>query len=970
MTALDFSNLTPLSGAGAPPSGGLDFSSLTPVDQAKPATTPDRTPSIGDVGSQYGYGLLSGIPNAAASMMNAQERGRQMGAFMPGVDILAGTIAPLIPGAPQPSPTSVQPGNALKSAMGSVGLNPDNLPQPQSGPERLARMAGEGTSLAVAPELAMGRAASVANAVRAGLTGAASGLGAQAGVEVAPDNLKPLAGLAGGLAGGVGADVAASAAAKAAEGAGRFTAPFTQAGREGIAAQKLASAATDPQAAIDAVGNAPNEIVPGSRPTTFQQTGDLGLGGLERAVATQNPEAFAARRGEQNAVRLDALGNIQAEGHPEAVSDFFRSQLSDIDQQTQSAYDTASQQARTAADNIGGDQNAAQTGEQLRMALQQNLDDAKARESALWKAVDPTNSLQVLTSPLKRAVGDVYGNMGPAAKIGLSPVENDFQQVIGSYGTTIPFNELTDLRSQISSAMRQAKSPLQPNDVAYGRLSQLRGAIEDAISDSVEGKSAQEQQAVAAGQLSPDETTLARWQNEVQGILDAKRAMGRSSGTGATPVQGGPGAIPDQDRTAGTQGSEPSGVTGDQEGQGPLVDQATAERLNTATVATKERKQTFGTKPVSSILQREGATYPYKMPAENVAAQVWKKGPEGAASVNAVLKAGNNAPEALNAVQAGAASSLKGAALRDDGTLDPKKFAGWKAAHGEALNALEKASPGTSAAYETAAKAAEHLGDVARQRQDAVKSYEKSALGKLLKIDDPDDVVKSIGSIFARKDAVKNMKEIATEARKDPAAFEGLRRAIVEHAEQKLISNTEAGTSGRNLLKSDSFQSFVGKNHQALRQVFTDDELNAWTAIAQDLKRANRSVTGVKLPGQSNTAQDLAAVAKHGSGPSLLHLAAHVLQRSLLPGLGFLAEGPAGFAVGLAANYAGHLVGSLRAAGISQIDDLMRDAMLNPQLAKTLLMKAPKKPETGAMVTLSRYLRNIAIPTLNVTGAQ
>ncbi|MGN6102999.1 MAG: hypothetical protein ACTHOR_17815 [Devosia sp.] len=950
--------------------------SEAPLRSASPQ---EGMPSMGDVAKQFGYGLLSGVPNAVASTMNAQQRGREMG-MPPGADLIAGMIAPMLPGyQPVPGPKA---GDTLKQAMGSVGLNPDTLPAPQTAPERVARMGGEGAVLAVAPELAIGRAAeigSLGNLTRAFVTGTAAGTVGQAATELAPENLKPVAGLVGGLAGGAGSELAASGLAKAGEGIGALAAPFTQAGREATVGQKLVNAAESPEATIAALGT-PSEIVPGSAPTTFQQTGDMGLGSLERSVATQNPAPFLERRAQQNAARTSALSSLQAEGNPAALGNFFRSQLADLDQSTQGALDTAIQNARTAAEGIGGTQSQAELGTQLRDALQARLDAAKAQERSLWSAVDPTGTFNVVTAPLKQAVASIYGQATPEQALTMTPRENQLASIIADYQATLPFARLTELRSAISAAMREAKGPLQPNDVAYGRLSQLRGAVEDAISNSIENKAAEEQQAVASGALAPEDTMAAKLAAEQEAWRAQRKAATGTGGQGSAPQNAPRGTI----AVSGVSGAEvpPTGRYGNapgaagfpqNAGSGPLVDQGAADRLAAATAATKARKQAFGARPVANILQREGATYPYKLQPENVLAQAWKAGPAGEASIAAVLRAANNSADAVEALKAGAAASLRKAALREDGTVDPAKFASWRNSHAGALNALNAVSPGTIAPYENAARAAEHLSNIAALRKEALADFEKSAAGKLLGVSDPADVVKTVGSLLGQKNSVALVRNIATEARQNPAAFEGLRRAFVEFAEHKLISNTEAGTSGQNLIKADQFQTFLGKNEPALRQVFTEDELKGWRAIARDLNRANRSISAVRLPGQSNTAQDLAAMQKHGG--SLLSVAFRALghlSHLVIPGAGYLVGETPGLMAGLAADYGATFLGGLRQAGISKMDDLLTEAMLNPQLAKTLMQKAPKRPGTGSMVTLRNVLRGIAVaaPTANVVAAQ
>lgn len=94
--------------------------------------------------------------------------------------------------------------------------------------------------------------------------------------------------MAGGLAGGMvplGARVAYEGGRYAVNAAREFAKPFTKTGQESLAAEKIARAASEPgdrgaglYSVRAALENGPQELVPGSKPTTFQQTGNMGLG--------------------------------------------------------------------------------------------------------------------------------------------------------------------------------------------------------------------------------------------------------------------------------------------------------------------------------------------------------------------------------------------------------------------------------------------------------------------------------------------------------------------------------------------------------------------------------------------------------------------------------------------------------------------------------------------------------------------
>lgn len=932
----------------------------------------DRTgnASMSGIAKQAALGLVSGIPNAAAGLSDLLEKGTidalTFSNPVTGENQFTGLGRTLgLTNSPEPKPEPYVPttGQDIRNLT-----HVEDLPQPQNPQERIARMGGEGAVLMLAPEAAMGRLGSIGNAARAATVGLTSGAGGQAAAEAVPEKYKPIASLIGGLGGGLAGEAVSAVPGvigSGARAAADYVAPLTTSGQERLAGQTIRGAATNPDEAIAALDTAPKAIVPGSSPTTFQLTGDTGLGNLERSVATQSPEAFITRRAEQNAARLDALNDIQAEGHPEAVSGFFRSQLDDLDKATQALHDTAAESARGAASSLGGG-DAATLGEQARTALQNRLDDVRAQERTLWNAVDPENNLQTVSSPIKQAVSRIYGDMGPETKLGMAPIESQIANVVSQYGQTLPFQRLIDLRSAVSQAMRDVRSPLSPNQPAYARLTQLRGAIEDSISDSVAQKAAQEQQAVATGAMQPQETMMQRLERESQEFMRAKRTGQGSLGannqelgsnpTGRSNVSSG------QVGEGGQAGGTSSGASENSGTQGPFLDKEAASRLKAATAATAERKQTFGAKPVSQILQRPGSTQPFTMPSAGVTSSIWKSGNAGADTVRSTLKAANNSPEAVSAVQNMAAQSLRDKVA--DGVITSKVLDAWRKQHSSALSALEEAAPGTAAKFENAAAAGDHLARVATDRKDALDAYQKSAAGRVLKVEDPADVVKTIGSIFDRKDSVSQMRALVVEAGKDPDALMGLRKAVVEYMQSKLVSNTEAGTSGRNLIKPDAFQTFLGKNYTALRQLFGDEELGMMRAIAQDLKRANRSIASSKLPSQSNTAQDISAMTSHNLRESLL---TKIITHAIGGGAGFVGGGIYGSAAGVIGS---HLLGGMREAGIRNVEELVRSAMLDPELAKALMMKAPKRIDTGSELSAASRLRRIATLSATISAEQ
>jgi hypothetical protein len=138
-----------------------------------------------------------------------------------------------------------------------------------------------------------------------------------------------------------------------------------------------------------------------------------------------------------------------------------------------------------------------------------------------------------------------------------------------------------------------------------------------------------------------------------------------------------------------------------------------------------------------------------------------------------------------------------------------------------------------------------------------------------------------------------------------------------------------------------------------LAQVFKGDELATIEAIAADLKQANRSLTAVKLPGRSNTAQDTIA-ALNRSGDNVSTVLRNIASAAALGG--GLATGHG--KVGAALAVAGRIYGKAADTRLDIGQELVRQAMLEPSVARVLLSKAPPKaePPVGLVVMLRRAL--------------
>ena len=883
-----------------------------------------------DYGMAYGQGLIE----KALGKLPADQ---SLGDF---ATRRVGEVNNLI-GSKEPLPSGADVNQAGKAA----GL-PDYQPQTTAG--KYAKTVGQFVPGALTmPETEIGPI--VGNLIKYALApGIASEAGGQA-FQGTPS--EPYVRMAAGLAGGLSAEGLAQGARAGYGAAKQFAEPLTQAGQESLSARKLQSLVADPDAAKNALAIAKAQqtgdfvgpltpSVPGSLPTTGQLTGDKGLLASERAMATRDPAFFKSNpfgtgSEQQNAARVGALEGIQPIGSPEAVGQAVRDQLASIEAEHDATNSAALKAAQDAASDIGSGAAPEDIGANLRDALQTGRDTAKTNERELWSAVDPDGTLAMPATPIAQAAKNVVKAVAPTAEP-MGGEESAIFETAASLPPVAPFSDVTALRSRISTAMRKEmrESGQTPT---YARLGELRGAVEDAISGAVENQAAAESQAVASGAMAPEMTMEARLQQDADEFI-RQRTTSANSGTGV--------------QDAGAPGLSGQALS-------PNMDEAAASRLKIASAATKDRAQTYDQGPVGQILKTRGQAGDYSLANAAVPAKLFSPGPAGAQAIAAYQKAAG--PNAEHFLHDAAAQSLSRNALREDGTIDPKKYQDWADAHQDALRALPDS---LRAKFANAASAGKALAEAAATRKAALDHYQQSAVKPFLKLSNPQDVTRTVGGIFESKDGVRRMSELAAEMKANPDAQQGLRKAVADYILSKAKGTTEAGTSGIENLNASRFQTLIRNNAQTLKAAgFSGEEIGLMHAIGEDLQRGQRTLGATKLPGQSNTVQDL-----HLAPPEGFSVKSHglsLLGEIMAGGLGgFLFGGAHGSLIGglsgLGEHVARQFVTGLRNAGIAKADTLVRDAMFNPELARALLEKAPRKVGAGAYADFRKAIARMA----------
>ena len=295
-------------------------------------------------------------------------------------------------------------------------LDKTGLPRAETAGERMVSAPAQAVA-GLIPTMGAGLAAPVGSAARAMLLDApvsqivgsvGAGLGAQGAAEAGAG---PVGQLAAGLAGGaVGAAAVPAARAVGATGPAMLQ-PFSEAGRQRMAADVLLRNSDDPatlRARIDAGVADETRRLPGSMPTTAQASRDAGLSVFEQGARATADGASAVRQAEaaRNQNRWNTITGLQGDTTPEqrgqvirgilaaneratgdAVSGFYRA----IDPDGTARFPV--QTIRQAAEAAAARYDTAAMGGGVPAPLQGVLDDlARAGEAIDWRSMQNLRS--------------------------------------------------------------------------------------------------------------------------------------------------------------------------------------------------------------------------------------------------------------------------------------------------------------------------------------------------------------------------------------------------------------------------------------------------------------------------------------------------------------------------------------------------------------------------------------------------
>lgn len=316
-------------------------------------------------------------------------------------------------------------------------------------------------------------------------------------------------------------------------------------------------------------------------------------------------------------------------------------------------------------------------------------------------------------------------------------------------------------------------------------------------------------------------------------------------------------------------------------------------------------------------------------------------------------------PEGVSAMRDALVSDLREKnIIQPDGTINPDSYNTWLQRRGRTVDLF----PGLRDQLSNVTRAQETLDAATARHLGAVKDFQNGVAKNFLNGDEP---IVAVRKAFGSGNPTDTFQKLADTVKGNPDAEAGLRRGVVDYILEKHSSTAPSGTSDVDFLKADSFRRWLRQNKEPLKVLFGGQGSQNLDMVGADLRRqaqranatggsdtqANRIATG-KL--------GLAGQATHGIGITALTLIGERLGE-VAGGHGIIG------AVGLPVLGAG--VHAMRQAGIRTVNDLVREAMLHPELARTLIQQV-KGNEINPIMTrrIGSALRSAVLADMTSEG--
>ena len=364
-------------------------------------------------------------------------------------------------------------------------------------------------------------------------------------------------------------------------------------------------------------------------------------------------------------------------------------------------------------------------------------------------------------------------------------------------------------------------------------------------------------------------------------------------------------------------------------GERPNMTKEAAETLSTANKRYGEYAQTYKKGDVGSTLRTTGFKDQYQIKDSAVAAKAIRPGDTGYETASNFFKATKDSPGSVESMKEMLLNHFRNA-LGPDGILNSKNYSKIVEKYSGVVRAIEERDPGFLKQVNNAKKASEMLDAFTVKRKQAIDSLNKESAGKFLGLTDALDIENAVGNIISGTgSSVDKIRGVVSKL--DAAALDGMRRAAIDWMMRKM-------TNGESDLSYAKLNRMLKDRAPILNELFTPEQMGILRAVRRDMTMADRSVRLTKdktnVSGSGRAAMDhikaaTPGIIEHGAtGFAVLTVAEAISHGDIKHG-----------ALGIIPKFALHI----RGRGIESINDVVKQAILDPAFARELLKKIPPK---------------------------
>lgn len=372
----------------------------------------------------------------------------------------------------------------------------------------------------------------------------------------------------------------------------------------------------------------------------------------------------------------------------------------------------------------------------------------------------------------------------------------------------------------------------------------------------------------------------------------------------------------------------------------PNMTQESADNLSTANKRYGEYAQTYRKGEVGSILKTEGFANQYKVRDSAVAARAIKPNDTGYETASAFFKASKDSPGSVEAMKEMLLNHFR-KAVGDDGILNSNNYSKLVKKYDGVIRAIEERSPGFMKDVADARKASDMLDTFTVRRKEALDTLKKEAAGRFMGLRDDADIAKEAGILIDGSGAsVQKIRSIVKDL--TPDAKDGLQRAAVDWMLTKKTNATNSGLENSEFVLSKRFSKMLKEKRAIMEELFTPEQMGVMDAISEDMAAAERSVLATKdrtnPSGSARSAkQHIEEAVTEVGNKSFYAIALSSLMSS------YESAGPLGVLKMAPFMIIGETAKSARAKGKASINDVVKQAILDPVFARELLKKVPAK---------------------------